>query len=320
MKVLIVGGCGFLGSHLARFIMERGDEVVVQDVQTEDSPFRWVLTPREQAAAVVAEGDAADPIFFYRLIRDHRVERLVHLAVFPSESGESDPAASVRVNVMGTIAAFEAARIGLVERVVWASSTQVFGRHTSYAAEFGHKPITDTSPHRPWTVYSATKSLCEYLCAHYYRNWGTDLRGLRPIGTFGPGRRGGLVGHITRMIYHAAVGQPYTCPNGEQALPLVYAEDSSRGFEAGLYYEGSALTGKTHTIGGYSTTHGEMAAIVKRLVPEAELTVLPGDGGEPLTLPQDNGPFCQVTGFQLRYSLEDGVRKTVEFFRSQMGG
>ncbi len=122
------------------------------------------------------------------------------------------------------------------------------------------------------------------------------------------------------MIYHAAVGQPYTCPNGEQALPLVYAEDSSRGFEAGLYYEGSALTGKTHTIGGYSTTHGEMAAIVKRLVPEAELTVLPGDGGEPLTLPQDNGPFCQVTGFQLRYSLEDGVRKTVEFFRSQMGG
>ena len=315
MRVLIVGGYGFIGSYLARFIMERGDEVVVQDVKTDDSPFRWVLGPDEQARATVLEGDAAEPTYIFRIIKEHRIDRLVHLAVYASDVGEGEPATSVRVNVLGTITAFEAARLGLVDRGVWASSTQVFGRHTPYAAEFGHKPITDTSPHRPWTVYSATKSLCEYLCGHYHRNWGVDLRGLRPIGTFGPGRRGGLVGHITRMIEHAAIGESYTCPNGQQALPLVYVEDSSRGFEAGLYYDGTALSGKTHTIGGYTTTHGEMAELVKRVVPEARITVLPGDGGEPLTLPQDNTPFREATGFQLRYSLEDGVRKTVEFFR-----
>ena len=57
----------------------------------------------------------------------------------------------------------------------------------------------------------------------------------------------------------------------------------------------------------------------KRLVPEAQITVLAGDAGEPLTLPQDNTPFRQATGFELRYSLEDGVRKTIEFFRQEAG-
>ena len=201
MRVLIVGGCGFLGTYLARFIMERGDEVVAQDVKTEDSPFRWVLTPEEQARAVVLEGDAVEPSYLFRALREHRIDRLVHLASFTSgATAESEPATAVRVNVQGTITAFEAARLGLVESVVWASTTQVYGRHTPYADEFGHKPITDTSPHRPWSVYSATKSLNEYLCAHYHEKWGLDLRGLRPIGTFGPGRRGGLVGHITNRI------------------------------------------------------------------------------------------------------------------------
>jgi nucleoside-diphosphate-sugar epimerase len=60
-----------------------------------------------------------------------------------------------------------------------------------------------------------------------------------------------------------------------------------------------------------------MASLVKKVVPEARITVLPGDGGEPLTLPQDNSPFCEATGFRLRYSLEEGVRKTVEFFRAR---
>ena len=318
MRVLIIGGCGFLGSYLARFIMERGDDVVVQDVQPENSPFRWVLTPAEQARATVVGGDAAEASYVFRLLQDHKIDRLVHLASYTSGSlAESEPAISVRVNVQSTIVAFEAVRLGLVGTLVWASTTQVFGRHTPYAAEFGNKPILDTSPHRPWSVYSATKSLGEYLVGHYHRNWGVDIRGLRPIGTFGPGRRGGLVGHITNMIYHAAVGAPYVCPNGDQALPMVYAEDSSRGFEAGLYYNGTALSGLTHTIGGYLTTHGQMAEIVKQVVPDARITVLPGDGGEPITLPQDNTPFCEATGFQLAYSLEDGVRKTVEFFREE---
>ncbi|MCC7104844.1 MAG: NAD(P)-dependent oxidoreductase [Chloroflexi bacterium] len=320
MRVLIVGGCGFLGSYLARFIMERGDQVVVQDVKTVDTPFQWVLTPEEQKQATVLEGDAVDATYVYRMLKEHRIDRIVHLARYASENAEVEPMASVRVNVEGTLVAFEAARLGLVETVVWASSTQVFGRHTPYAAEFGNQPLRDDGPHRPWSIYSATKSLCEYLGGHYHRNWGTDLRGLRPIGTFGPGRRGGLVGHITKMMYAAAVGNPYTCPNGEQALPLVYAEDSSRGFEYGLYYSGKALSGKTHTIGGYTTTHGQMAELVRKVVPDSRITVLPGDSGEPLTLPSDSSPFAEATGFQLQYSLEDGVRKTIEFFRYGSAG
>ena len=179
MKVLIVGGCGFLGAYLARFIMERGDEVVVQDVKTNDTPFSWLLTSEEQAQATVLEGDAVDVTYLFRIIKEHKIDRLVHLARYAAETADDEPSASVRVNVMGTIGAFEAARLGLVDSVVWASSTQVFGRHTPYAEEFGRRPIIDTSPHRPWTIYSATKSLCEYLCSHYYRKWGTDLRGLR---------------------------------------------------------------------------------------------------------------------------------------------
>lgn len=316
MQVLIVGGCGFLGSYLARYILERGDEVVVQDVRTDDSPFTWVLTPEEQSRVTVLGGDTVDATYLNRIVREHRVDAIVAMSRYASPTADAEPYASARVNVMGAIAVFEAARLGLVDRVVWASSTQVFGRHTPYAGEFNVDRIVDTGPHRPWDLYSATKSLGEYLVGHYTERFGVDVRGVRPIGTFGPGRRGGHVGHVTRMIYHAAVGEPYVCRNGDQALPLAYVEDSSRGFEAALYHEGKALTGRTLTVGGYTTTHREMAEIVTRVIPDARITVEPGDGGEPLTLPQDNTPFREATGFELRYSLEDGVRATVDFFRT----
>lgn len=315
MRVLITGGCGFIGSYLARFVMERGDEVVVQDVKVDGSPFTWVLTPEEQKRAKVSQGDVAEPTYLFRLLREEGIDRIVHLAVLQGPPGENEPATSVRVNVQGTVSVFEAARLGLVSTVVWASSPQVFGRHTPYAAEFGDQPIRDAGPHRPWTMYSATKSLCEYMASHYHRNWGLDLRGLRPIGTFGPGRQGGQVAHITRMMEAAARGQPHTCPDGDLALPLVYVEDSARACEAALYYEGTELSGKTFTTGGYLTTHRQMAEIVKHVQPDAQIEVLSGDGGEPLTLSWDTRPFEQITGYKLRFSLEDGVRRTIEFFR-----
>jgi nucleoside-diphosphate-sugar epimerase len=315
MSILVTGGAGFIGSYVVRALVRRGESVVVLDANLETTPLRRLLEPADLEQVVQLRVDIADPLVVFRAVQEHHVRRIIHLATI-SIAGENDPWNSVRVNVQGTLAAFEAARLFDVGRVVWASSAQVYGRHTPYSKEFGG-PLMDEGPHRPWTVYSASKSLCEYMGKHYHRKFGLDLRGLRPVGTFGPGRQGGLTAYVTAMVKAAALGEPYTVPNGDQAMPMAYVEDSARAFELALYYEGSEMTGRTLNIGGFSTTNREMAEIVRRVIPDAQITVLPGDGGEPVTLPFDNSTFCRLTGFRLEVSLEEGIRRSLAAFQEQ---
>ncbi len=314
MSVLITGGAGFIGSWLARSLLRRGESVVVVDANFETTPLRRMLSPDEAQRIVQIRADVADPVSVFRVVHEHQVDRIVHLAMI-STRGEADPWEGVRVNVQGTQTIFEAARLFGVNRVVWASTDLGFGPHGPAPDQVG--PIGDTGPYRPWNIYSACKALGEYLSVHYHRNFGLDLRGLRPCGTFGPGRQAGLVLYVTEMIRAAVLGQEFTVPNGEQALRMCYVEDSARAFETALYHEGPELTGRTHNIGGYPTTNREMVEMVRRALPGAKINVLPGDAGEPRTLPIDNSNFSRITGFRLQFSLEDGVRRSVEYFKQQ---
>ncbi len=319
MSILVTGGAGFIGSFVTRSLLKRGEEIVVLDANVDNSPLSKILGRDEIERLALVRGDVADSVALFRLVREHRVDRIVHLAMFSSLRGESSPWEGVRVNVQGTLNCFEAALLFGIDRVVWASSVQVFGRHTPYSKEFGG-PLRDDGPHRPWNVYSACKSLCDYMGNHYHRKFDLDVRGLRPCGTFGPARMPGLTTYISDMLRAVAYGEPYTIPDGEAALPHAYVEDSARAFVVALYHEGPGLSGRSLNVGGHPTTHRQMAEIARKVVPEARITVLEGDGGEPVTLPIDNSGLSRATGFQLEYSLEDGVRATIDFYRRQQSG
>ena len=316
MSILITGGAGFVGSFLIRSLLKRNEKVVIIDTNLETPSMKEILTPAEQQQVRQIRGDIADPVSFYRTVKEEKVDRIVHLAMISGRL-ENDPWESVRINVNGTMTSFEAARLFDIKRVVWASTAQVFGRHTGLARDFGTTVLTDDTVCRPRDMYTAVKTLDEYLGGHYHRKFGVDTRGLRPIGVFGPGRRGlGRGAVLTEMIKAAAFGKPFNLPYGDLALPLSYVEDVARAFEAALYYEGRELTGRVVNIGAYSTTHRELAEITRRLVPGAEITVGPGDDGEPITLPVDNSGLSKATGFKMEVSLEEAIRRTMAHLRT----
>jgi nucleoside-diphosphate-sugar epimerase len=315
MAILITGGAGFIGSFLIRSLLKRGERVVIIDTNLETPSMKEILTPGEQQQILQIRGDIADPVFFYRTVKEQQVDRIVHLAMV-SGRVENDPWESVRINVTGTMTSFEAARLFGIKRVVWASTAQVFGRHTALARNFGMTVLTDDTVRRPRDMYTAVKSLDEYMGEHYQKKFGVDTRGLRPIGVFGPGRRGsGRGALLTEMVKAAAFGKPFNLPNGDLALPLSYVEDVARAFEVALYYEGTELTGRVVNIGAHSTSHRELAEITRRVAPGAEITVGPGDDGEPITLPVDNSGLSKATGFKMEVSLEEAIRRTMEHFR-----
>ncbi len=314
MSVLVTGGAGFIGSYVTRSLLKRGEKVIALDLNFETTPLRRILTPEELERVVQVRADVADSVAVFRAVRENDVSRIVHLAMVPLPAAQEDPWKAMQVNVEGTQIIFEAARVFGLERVVWASSVQVFGRHTPYSKEFGGV-LTDNGPQRPWSVYSACKAFSESMCRHYHHKFDADIRGVRPCGTFGPGRQGGFTAYLNSMIQAAVEGRSYTIPNGEQAQPMIYVEDSARAFEVALYHDGPELTGRTVNMGGHQTTNRGLAELVRKVIPEAEIAVGAGDGGEPVTLPIDNSTLSRATGFRLEVSMEEGVRRTAEFFR-----
>src|SRR6516162_894609 len=124
MNVLLTGGYGCIGSWIVRNLLARGDRVWIYDLQEDARRLRLIL-PEEQVQQIgFVQGDVTDLDNLKKAIRDHDVTHLVHLAGLQVPTCRVNPVLGARVNVLGTLAVFEAVREtkGQVQRLVYASS------------------------------------------------------------------------------------------------------------------------------------------------------------------------------------------------------
>jgi nucleoside-diphosphate-sugar epimerase len=172
---LVTGGAGFIGSHLVEELVRRGRRVRVLD--------NLSTGHRENLAAVAdridfVEGDILDPEAV-RAAMDG-VRRVFHQAALRSvPRSVDDPQSSNRVNVEGTLNVLVAARDAGVERVVYASSSSVYGRTDVL-------PLVETMPPQPVSPYAVSKLAGEYYCQVFTRVYGLPTVGLRYFNVFGP--------------------------------------------------------------------------------------------------------------------------------------
>lgn len=170
-RILVTGGCGFIGSHLTAALLARGDSVRVLDDLSTGS--RANLAP----GAELVVGDIAEAATVRAALADR--DACIHLAAIASvERGVRDWPGSHRVNLSGTIAVFDAAR----ERglpVVYASSAAVYGDHAVL-------PIAEDAPTRPLSAYGADKLGCEQHARVGGLVHGLPTLGLRFFNVFGP--------------------------------------------------------------------------------------------------------------------------------------
>jgi UDP-glucose 4-epimerase len=221
-KILVTGGCGFIGSHLSAALLARGDSVHILDDLSTGS--RANLAP----GATLQIGDIADPAAMREAMAG--ADGCVHLAAIASvERGVQDWLGSHRANLTGTIGVFEAARARRIP-VVYASSAAVYGDNDAL-------PLSEASATRPLSAYGADKLGCEQHARAGGAVYGLPTLGLRFFNVFGPRQdpRSPYSGVISIFADRLVQGGPVTIyGDGGQTRDFVNVADVVAALLAGL--------------------------------------------------------------------------------------
>jgi UDP-glucose 4-epimerase len=202
MSILITGSGGFIGSYVARDALRQNEKVVSFDNTLDLGIIKDVLGEDQINRILHVQGDILDLPLMLNTAKAHQVDRIIHMASLQTPASNANPHLAVRINCEGTLNIFELARIMDVRRLVWASSSGVYGP----AEQYGNKPVANDAPHYPTTVYGACKSLNERIAGYYFDTYGLDTIGFRFTAVYGIGRvRGKSSFTRSRILYHLAM-------------------------------------------------------------------------------------------------------------------
>jgi UDP-glucose 4-epimerase len=299
-KVVVTGGSGFIGSHVVDVMQEAGHDVTVLDhrVRPHRGDVRFEDVDLMDLSSVLAATRGADHVF--------------HLAAVSNVNyAFKYPVYTAALNVVGTANVLEAARINGAKRVHLASTVWVYNGAKAEAVDETTPFYLDGAGH----VYTSTKMASEMVCHNYGQMYGVPFTVLRYGIPYGPRMREELL--IPVFIRKALSGQPLTVAGkGGQYRKFVFVRDMA---EAHLLAMKDEAAGETYNLeGGRKVTVLEVAEGIQRIlgsgvriefVPER-----PGDfGGKDVS----GDKACRQLGWRPRVEFEEGLRETVEWFRSK---
>ena len=307
MKVLITGGAGFIGSHLAAHLQATGDEPVALDNL---SVGRRENLPSEVKLIAADVLDAS----FQDTVAGGRFDAIVHLAgqTMVNVSVE-DPAADAQQNILGTIQVLEAARRGGVRRVVFASTAAAYGDVPERDL-----PIRESCALAPLSFYGLSKVTAEGYFALYQRLFGLDYVVLRFANVYGERQGDGGEGGVISIFARAAArGETLTIfGDGTQTRDFVYAGDIAAGIRAAL------MTSAVNVVYNLSTASQTNLRTLVELLSEAAGYKIASQYGPPrpgdiYKSALDNGQAKRCLGWQPEVSLAEGLRRTYGYFTGQ---
>jgi len=267
MSVLVIGGSGFIGPRLIRRLVARGEAVVCMDLNPGAAPFADV-----PSGAPVIRGDITQFEDVMRTVLEVKPDRLVNLA-YGLGAGEGNPHQVMRLDVLGMDNCFEAARLGGVKRVVYASSIAVSGPQS----HFGERAVTENDPMYGTSQYAMHKIFNEFQARKYIKNYGMSITGVRPANVTGPDKVRGSTDHV-QLMTEAARGKPVHLPKKGFMRLLIHVEDIAEVFARVLLADAPRYD--LYSSGGVPVSLGELADIVRELLPDAQITFAEEGGRE----------------------------------------
>jgi len=316
MSILVTGAFGCIGSWVVRRLVADGERPIVFDLGDDPWRMRMIAGPDIATRVQLVRGDIADREAVARVVRDHDVDRIIHLAAWQVPLCRQDPPRGALVNVVGTANVFDAARAsgGRVARVVYASSAAVFGPPALYPPG----PVTDDALPRPATHYGVYKVANEETARVYWDEHRIPSMGFRPLTVYGPGRDFGLTADPTLAMKSAVLGKPFQIRWGG-ATDLIYTEDVAHALLAAAR---SRLDGaRVYNLHGASARVADVVALIERTWPAAKGTITHVEQPIPFPDALDDARYQRDLGPAAATSLMDGVRRTVEeFARLQKDG
>jgi UDP-N-acetylglucosamine/UDP-N-acetyl-alpha-D-glucosaminouronate 4-epimerase len=305
-RVLVTGGAGFIGSHLVRALLERGETVRIIDNFSTGN--RGNLGGLEDDVEVV-EGELRSYERVHNAMRG--VEIVFHQGALPSvPRSVQDPLTTSAVNVEGTLNVLLAARDEGTRRVIFASSSSIYGRQDSL-------PLAETAKPDPISPYGVAKLAAERYCVSFSRVYPLETVALRYFNVFGPRQdpRSKYAAVVPKFLTEIAAGQPAPIyGDGEQRRDFTYIGNV---VDANLLAADSANgNGRVLNIAtGQSVTVNELAeAIGSVLGREVEREYLPPRPGEIPASWADTTAAQEALGWQPKVGLKEGLRRTAESF------
>jgi len=174
MRVLLTGGYGCIGSWIVRNLLDRDDQVWVYDLREDIHRLRLILPAERLPEVRFIEGNVTDLNALRRALDLHGITHVIHLAGLQVPTCRADPMLGATVNVVGTLAVFEAVRLARpqVERLVYASSSAVYGPPDMYYPDGKSTPLPADAPLAPTTHYGYFKCCNEGNARIYFQEFG----------------------------------------------------------------------------------------------------------------------------------------------------
>ncbi len=268
MTTLITGGAGFIGSCLAKLLIDDGEKPVIFDI----SPVQGPLT-EQRGRFAYEQGSLAHLPVLMDCIERHGVERIFHLGGMLSLPSENNPWGAFDANVVGTYNILEAARIKKMRQVVYGSTI------ATYSRDIPGKTIDDRTIQRPSSFYGVTKTFGELAGRWYHRRFGLDFRGVRLPSIVGPGAKTAHMSiYNAWAIEYAIKGLPYEI-NCEPATrcPALYYKDAAMALKTLAAADPSRIEARVYNIAGISPPYSaqELVDAIRRRIPGARLSFKP---------------------------------------------
>lgn len=312
-RVVVTGGCGFIGSHLVDQLVQRGDDVVTVDGV---APSTGEQRPGTTTRHIV--GDVRDPSGLARAIRPG-VDVVYHMAaVVGVDQYLARPLDVIDINLNGTRNVLDlAARAGA--RVIVASTSEVFGKNPAVPwKEDGDRVLGPTTADR-W-AYSSSKALAEHLTFAFARQHGLAATVVRYFNVYGPRQRPAYV--VSRSIHRALNGlAPVVYDRGRQSRCFTYVADAVDGTM--LAADAPSAVGEAFNLGSMRESMiSEVVELVAKLAGSTSTTSVDTAtrlGAAYQDLPRrvpDNTKARTILGWNCDTQLEDGLARTIEWARA----
>ena len=308
-NVLVTGADGFIGSHLTEMLIDEGFNVKALSQYNSFNNWGWLEEIRHKENIEIITGDIRDPHFCAELTKG--VEKIFHLAALIAiPYSYVSPQSYIETNITGTLNICQAARENGNIRVLHTSTSEVYGTAK-------YIPIDEKHPLQAQSPYSATKIGADAIAMSYYNSFDLPLTIVRPFNTYGPRQSARAV--IPTIISQVASGSSeLKIGDLSPTRDFNYVQDTCRGFIA--ISESPKTVGEVINIGSnYEVSINDLMLLIRDIMnSDIEFKTDPlrirPDKSEVERLWCDNSKLEELVGFRPQIKLEDGLRKTIDWF------
>jgi UDP-glucose 4-epimerase len=323
MRVLVTGGAGYVGSHAAKLLVETGHDVLIVDNLAEGHRRAVGNTP-------LVEADLLDRPQVAMLLREHRIEAVMHFAAF-AYVGVSvrDPAVYYQNNIVGSLSLLDAMRDARVDRIVFSSSCATYGIPERV-------PITEDHPQNPISPYGFTKLAIEKALADYSHAYGLGYAALRYFNASGAAADG-TIGedhdpetHLIPIVLQVALGQreaveifgtDYPTPDGTCIRDYIHVDDLATAHVAALEKLQPGMELKLNLGTGHGASVQEVVDLCQRVTGrEIATRAVERREGDPPALVADASAAKSELKWQARYSMRKIIETAWAWHSKHPGG